>query len=155
MAYNSEYHTEKELKEIQNWDIKDAHNLINRLRDMWQYDFYFIENWMTFRRNKKETPVLALELHTGGWSGNEDIIEALQKHKLFWLMWWWKTERGGHYHFEIDFSAIGFKPVNQFIKENKITRQYVSKEKNKFEWIVISHAKRLIRSVEINKKSKK
>lgn len=147
MAYDSEYHTENELKEIQNWDIKDAHNLVNRLRDMWQYDNYFIENWgLDLIHN--ERPVLMLELHTGGWSGNEDIIEALQKHKLFWMMWWWKTERGGHYYFEIDFSSIGFKSVNQFTKENKITRQYVSKAKEKFEWIVISHRKRLIRAVE-------
>jgi hypothetical protein len=147
MAYNSEYHTEKELKEIQNWDIKDAHNLVKRLRDMWEYKNYFIENWGLDRIHKKK-PVLLLELHTGGWSGNEDIIEALQRHKLFWLMWWCKEERGGHYYFEINFSQIGFKPVSQFTKENKITRQYVSKVKEKFEWIIISQGKRLIRAVE-------
>lgn len=146
MAYDSEYHTEKELKEIQNWDVKDAHNLIERLRDMWEYKNYFIENW-GLDHIHKERPVLMLELHTGGWSGNEDIIEALQKHKLFWMMWWWKTERGGHYYFEIDFSQIGFKPVSEFTKENKITRQYVSKAKEKFEWVKISHGKRLIRAV--------
>lgn len=136
----------QKLKEIQNWDIKDAHNLVKRLRNMWQYDDYFIENW-GLDHIHKERPVLMLELHTGGWSGNEDIIKVLQKHKLFWKMWWWKTERGGHYYFKIDFSAIGFKPVNQFTKENKITRQYVSKSKEKYEWIIISHGKRLIRAV--------
>jgi hypothetical protein len=147
MAYDSEYHTEKELKEIQNWDVKDAHNLIERLRDMWEYKSYFIENW-GFDHINKERPVLLLELHTGGWSGNEDIVEALQKHKLFWMMWWWKTERGGHYYFEIDFSQIGFKQVADFCKEKNITRQYVSKAKAKFEWVKISHTKRLIRAVE-------
>jgi hypothetical protein len=146
MAYNRKYHTEKELKEIQNWDIKDAHNLVNRLRDMWEYNDYFIENW-GFDHIHKERPVLMLELHTGGWSGNEDIVEALQKNKMFWIMWWWKTERGGHYYFEIDFSAIGFKPVEKFTKENKISRQYVSKAKAKFEWVKISQNKRLIRAM--------
>jgi hypothetical protein len=146
MAYDSEYHTDKELKEIQNWDVKDAHNLIERLRDMWQYKHYLIENW-GLDHIYNERPVLMLELHTCGWSGNEDIIEALHKNKLFWLMWWWKTERGGHYYFEVDFSQIGFKPVSQFTKENKITRQYVSKAKAKFDWIKISHSKRLIRAV--------
>jgi hypothetical protein len=138
MSYDSEYHTEIELKEIQNWDINDIHNLIHRLRDMWQYKNYFIENWQSDN-------TLMLELHTGGWSGNEDLIEALENHELFWMMWWWKTERGGHYYFEIDFSQIGFKTVSEFIKEKKITRQYVSKAKHKFEWIIISHSKRLIR----------
>lgn len=147
MVYDSEYHTERELKEIQNWDIKDTHNLIERLRDMWEYKNYFIENW-GIDNIHNERPVLMLELHTGGWSGNEDIIEALQNHKLFWTMWWWKTERGGHYYFEVDFAQIGFKPVSQFTKENKITRQYVSKAKEKFEWVKISHGKRLIRAVE-------
>ena len=136
----------KELKEIKNWDVKDAHNLIERLRDMWEYKKYFIEKWGLDHIHKKR-PVLWLELHTGGWSGNEDIIEALQKHKLFWMMWWCKTERGGHYYFEIDFSQIGFQSVSQFTKENKITRQYVSKAKSKFEWVKISHTKRLIRAV--------
>jgi len=146
MSYDSEYYTERELKEIQNWDIRDAHNLIERLRDMWEYKNYFIENW-GLDQIHNERPILMLESHTGGWSGNEDIIEALQSHKLFWTMWWWKTERGGHYYFEVDFSQIGFKPVSQFTKENKITRQYVSKAKEKFEWVKISHGKRLIRSV--------
>src|SRR3990172_6948334 len=103
MAYNSEYHTEKELKEIQNWNVKDAHNLIDRLRDMWEYKNYFIESW-GLDHIHKERPVLMLELHTGGWSGNEDVIEALQKNKIFWMMWWWKEERGGHYYFDVDFS---------------------------------------------------
>lgn len=44
-----------------------------------------------------------LELHTGGWSENEEIIEELQKN-LFWLFCWQKSERGGHYYFEGDYS---------------------------------------------------
>ena len=146
MAYKRKYHTEKELKEIQNWDIKDAHNLIEKLRNMWEYKSYFIENW-GLDHIHNERPVLMLKLHTGGWSGNEDIIEALQKNKMFWIMWWWKTERGGHYYFEVDFSQIGFQSVSQFTKENKISRQYVSKAKAKFEWVKISQNKRLIRAM--------
>lgn len=129
---------------ISKWDIKDAHNLINTLRDLWQYKTYFVENWGLDHIYKKN-PVLLLELHTAGWSGNEDIIEELEKNMLFWNMWWWKTERGGHYYFEIDFSQIGFVPVSQFVKENNITRQYVSKAKHKYDWIEISKGKKLIR----------
>ena len=132
--------------EIQNWDIKDAHNLIERLRDIWQYKNCFIENW-ELDSIHKESPVLILELHTGGRSGNEDIIAALRGHKFFWLMWWYKTERGGHYYFEVDFSQIGFKSVSQFTKENNVSRQYVYRYPDKFEWIKISHGKRLIRKL--------
>jgi hypothetical protein len=41
-----------------------------------------------------------IELHTLGWSGNEDIIRELQKSSL-WLMHWSKTFAGGHYYFNL------------------------------------------------------
>lgn len=43
-----------------------------------------------------------LELHTGGWSGNEDLIRAWQENQ--WGCWenlWLKSERGGHHWFKI------------------------------------------------------
>jgi len=43
---------------------------------------------------------MKLELHTGGWSGNEDIIEALKK-SYFWIFYWEKSVKGGHYYFTI------------------------------------------------------
>jgi len=41
-----------------------------------------------------------LELHTAGWSGNEEIISELGN-TLFWVLYWQKSERGGHYYFEL------------------------------------------------------
>lgn len=38
---------------------------------------------------------------TGGWSGNEDIIGALSK-SIFWLKYWYSTNRGGLFIFKID-----------------------------------------------------
>lgn len=144
MKYESEYHTEYELEQIANWETKNAYSLIENLRDMWEYKDYIIENWGT-DQIYKDRPILILELHTGGWSGNEDIIAALKNHKLFWMMWWWKTERGGHYYFKVDFYQIGFKKVSEYIRENKVSRQYIYKSNHKFDWIEISQNKRLIR----------
>ena len=42
-----------------------------------------------------------LQLHTGGWSGNESIITALEGNKTFWKFLK-KEETGGHYWFEIE-----------------------------------------------------
>jgi len=37
---------------------------------------------------------------TGGWSGNEDIIQAMRENKSwFWMMSWHRSERGGAFWF--------------------------------------------------------
>jgi hypothetical protein len=38
---------------------------------------------------------------TGGWSGNESIIEALQGNGFFWILCWFQSERGGRHVFEV------------------------------------------------------
>lgn len=43
--------------------------------------------------------VIKIELHTWGWSENETIIDELKK-TIFWF-YWTKSERGGHYYFEV------------------------------------------------------
>jgi hypothetical protein len=42
-----------------------------------------------------------LEIHTFGWSGNEDIIEELKKTDL-WLLKFRCEQTGGHYYFQIE-----------------------------------------------------
>lgn len=62
--------------------------LLSLLQEMWYVSDYLIINGRH------------IELHTGGWSGNEEIIEVL-KASMFWCMYWRKSERGGHYYFEL------------------------------------------------------
>lgn len=40
-------------------------------------------------------------LSTGGWSGNESIIAAMQRNHMMWSMCWLQSRRGGHYIFQI------------------------------------------------------
>jgi len=42
------------------------------------------------------------ELHTAGHMINEELIEILQQHKLFWERCWMRSERGGHYYFMVE-----------------------------------------------------
>ena len=42
---------------------------------------------------------VSLELYTGGWSGCEDMIGALAENKIWWLMFWQESKRGGHFLF--------------------------------------------------------
>lgn len=139
------YCTQKELNKIKNWDCKDVDSLIAYLKDVWQYSGTAIKE--TFGKNKSGDWVLYLELHTCGWSGNEDIIEALEKNFVFWNMWWAKTERGGHYYFEIDYTQIGWMKVSDFCEKHNTYRAYMYKFPDKYEWKKISHGIRLVRLV--------
>lgn len=66
--------------------------LITFIKGLWKYPDYFVV------KGKK---TIKLGLHTGGWSGNEDIIEALQENEMFFLLYWLKSVRGGHYYLQI------------------------------------------------------
>ena len=88
------YPTEEELEKIRGWDvIENPLGLIDFLKELWAYPDYFVV---------KGKRVINLELHTGGWSGNEDIIGALRENKMFFLLYWQKSTRGGHHYFRIE-----------------------------------------------------
>lgn len=59
---------------------------------------WWAAEWGYLMKGKR---VKHLYLSTGGWSGNEEIMSALQDNFLFWSMCWKQTRRGGHYIFEI------------------------------------------------------
>ena len=43
---------------------------------------------------------------TGGWSGNEEILGAMQANWVFWVACWQEHRRGGHYIFELPDPAV-------------------------------------------------
>ena len=89
---NDGYPNDKELAAIKEWDVlkSNVSGLLDFVEDRWHWsDTYIV---------RKENKV---ELYTGGGSGNESIVGALQENIMFWAMCWMKSERGGHYCFEI------------------------------------------------------
>lgn len=88
------YPTDETLKVIREWSHKDGYiNLMLYVHEAWHWDDYFS------REQKGE--ILECCAHTGGWSGNESIIGALEDNRLFWVMCWLESRRGGHYVFEV------------------------------------------------------
>ena len=89
-----EYPSEEALAHIEHFDCinGDTTKLIEFIEQLW-----WMPDW-GFKFNKENK---TLSLHTGGWSGNESIMSALQENEFFFTLHWNKTERGGHYYFKL------------------------------------------------------
>lgn len=83
------YPTENELEIIRKWDAMDFIGLMEFIHSIWAF-----EAWGWKQDNEK------YYVSTGGWSGNESIIEAMQDNYVWWAMYWEQSNRGGHYIFQ-------------------------------------------------------
>ena len=90
------YPTDKFLKYVKNYDLskKSIKTLMDDIESEWWMPSW---GWKQTRRKDR----IIFEVSTGGWSGNEDIIEALQKNELFWCFMFEQSRVGGHYIFSI------------------------------------------------------
>lgn len=52
-----------------------------------------------------DSQVRRYSLHTGGVSGKEALITALQNNAMFWLVTWARSRPNGHYIFELPIAA--------------------------------------------------
>jgi len=105
MPDNDGYPTPEELEVVRSWDWEQGFKgLVEYLQDIWWYPERHIELYWG-RDRITEKSVHRLILHTGGWSGNEDIIVALKDNMMFWQLCWEKSVRGGHFYF-------GIRPMN-------------------------------------------
>lgn len=85
---NEGYPTEETLKAIREWPSNDHAGLLKFCLAAWEVKEYFLPVGDSWR------------VSTGGWSGNEAIIEAMQANIAFWHQYWKQSTRGGHYVFE-------------------------------------------------------
>lgn len=118
------YPTEEQLEKIKNWPILgidnvDYKDLMAYVRELWEYG-----NW-GFEDNGDGV----YALHTGGWSGNESIIGALEQNMMFWMIYWVQSMRGGHYV---------FGPPHLMVTHEELLRNQVDK---------LTGALRVLRSV--------
>lgn len=85
------YPEQHELNTITTWASQKGYKeLMEFVQSIWTFDNYF---------EVKEDGLY--ELHTAGWSGNEEIIYALEQNEMFWIMCWQESRRGGHYKFHV------------------------------------------------------
>jgi hypothetical protein len=94
------YPTEAALEKISNWPYEEIPICFEFMKDIWEYsDMGFWEEEET-EDHLFQRPVHQYYISTGGWSGNESIIHALEKNWIIWRTTWVQSRRGGHYIFE-------------------------------------------------------
>lgn len=86
-----------QLKKLAN-DVAHPKATIDYLMSIWHFGDWGYK--LKRGRDILHKACWKFELHTGGWSGNEELIETLGK-TFFWFIFWQKSIRGGHYWFEI------------------------------------------------------
>jgi hypothetical protein len=92
------YPTESAISIIKNWPLDDPAGWFKFIEELW--------GTVTWGRgiepdpwNKNKTMDL-IYVSTGGWSGNETLIRAMQDNFL-WQLTWVQSRRGGHHIFEL------------------------------------------------------
>lgn len=94
------YPTEEFLTSIEIWRDRPYTELLDWIKPNWRYsDFGYWTQQAEINQHGRS--VTAYRLSTGGWSGNESIIRALQDNHIFWSLCWVSSHRGGHYVFEV------------------------------------------------------
>jgi len=89
--YPAGYPAEECLGAIETWAFNERplEEFLTYIKAMWIYP----DRW--------EQTEEKLTLSTGGWSGNESLITAMENNRVFWMMCWEESRRGGHYIFDL------------------------------------------------------
>lgn len=96
---NDGYPTDEYLQFIRDYTHKTMPilDMVDIICDNWYFG-----DW-GYKLHRKYAGKRKFELHTGGWSGNEEIIEAIKSNiflthfKMRYVKWY----TGGHHYFEI------------------------------------------------------
>ena len=139
------YPTRQQLKEIKFWSTADVFGLLDYIEGIvWGRDFAIKRYWGKDDISGKDD-VLYWEFHTGGWSGNELIIDTLIARSDFKVLFWHSWRRGGHYYMQIDPRAVGYKKINDFLEQHGISRQLVWRDRHRFDVLRVSKKKSYVR----------
>ena len=79
------YPEEDELAKLREWPAEDFDGAMRFLAERWNWDHYI-----------REVAPGVWTVSTGGWSGHEDMIAALEE-SWVWGLHWRNHRRGGHY----------------------------------------------------------
>ena len=95
------YPTEEALERIKVWPIKtmrDAADAMDFSGTLWSYP----DAWTVVERYEDpdwpgSPPKRQYTFSTGGWSGNESVVSAIEENQMLQILGPWSWRRGGHY----------------------------------------------------------
>lgn len=104
----SDYPTDKELTKVRKWAF-DAPGSFETFMDyVKSIGKYWPRETFGWTREGR-----VFHVSTGGWSGNEDILDAMGKNWTFWVVCWQEHRRGGHYIFQLPDPTTYFSKVTR------------------------------------------
>lgn len=104
----SDYPTDEEVEKVRTWAFDSAGSFeafmayVKSIGTYWPRETF---GWTQAGR--------VFHVSTGGWSGNETILGAMEENWMFWVMCWQEHRRGGHYIFELPDPATFFTKVTR------------------------------------------
>ena len=95
------YPTDAALDIIQMWHWSDPKGWFTFIESLWHLRSWGWSEGMQPDEHDPQEWVYLYNISTAGWSGNEDIIRAMEKNTMMWCLNWVQSRRGGHYIFEL------------------------------------------------------
>ena len=95
--------TDDELARIREWPHPDPLGWFAFIKTCWwaaDWGWQEYEGSNLFGQAGAGTRRYAL--FTGGWSGNEEIITAMQANAILWSLTWQEHRHGGHFRFQVE-----------------------------------------------------
>lgn len=109
LYYDEEgYPTLAALEKIKNWEHTDPAGWFTFIETVWHMCWagWHTEPCVTDHWTGWKLGGTRYHLSTIGWSGNEMIIQWMQKNESLWDETWQMSERGGHHVFEVALEEI-------------------------------------------------
>ena len=106
------YPTEEALNYIDNWGSREIDGKLFYGEKFVVHNYeelieYVLSIW-TYGKDALIWDGKLLEIHTLGWSGNEEILPRL-KNTALWLLKFRAQEAGGHYYFNVNDKEYNFR----------------------------------------------
>lgn len=97
------YPSDAELERIKEWPVehmRDLRYLMEYVKTRWNWPDW---GWSEEDVEEHGQAVREYRISTGGWSGNESLIAALESNTMFSIIAPWSWRRGGHYVYRISY----------------------------------------------------